>query len=250
MNTPLRVTFDTNTLADVVAAESSNGRTAQPTEPKYGRLIEPEFVQGFFGEPSSRSRIKNVDRTTVFGSTTTNTRFGPGVASDGNGATHITCAPNRRPGNLLINDKLIGFSPLFMLGLQGQIADDGQHEPLEFSIRDPSRKRKRLKRRANRLAIDRSPGLVDSKAHRRQLQFVAHIAQLIEHEALLPPGRRENVMDSRPGSGPARRSRKEGGPRFALARRFAEDPLLLALAPSPAYSGCRCGATMARRIRE
>jgi hypothetical protein len=43
--------------------------------------------------------------------------------------------------------------------------------------------------------MDRLPGLQDSKAHERQLQFVAQVAQRIEDDALFPPARHENVMD-------------------------------------------------------
>ena len=81
MNTPLRVTFDTNTLADVVAPESSQRSNGAADGAKVRSAIRAGIVQGFCETMITLEGIKNVDRTTVFGSTTTNTRFEYGVAS-------------------------------------------------------------------------------------------------------------------------------------------------------------------------
>ena len=86
MNTPIRVTFDTNPLADVVAPVTSQRLNGAADGAKVRSTIRAGTIQGFFCETMiTLEGIKNVDRTIVFGSTTTNTHFQHGVAPDGNG---------------------------------------------------------------------------------------------------------------------------------------------------------------------
>jgi hypothetical protein len=67
---PLRVTFDTNTLADVVSPEASQ----QPTNPadaaRVRAAIQLGKIQGFFSETLvSLEGVQTKDRAAVFGST-------------------------------------------------------------------------------------------------------------------------------------------------------------------------------------
>jgi hypothetical protein len=70
----MRVTFDTNALADVVAPATSQRPNGATDGTKVRAAIRAGTVQGFFCETMiTLEGIKNVDRSAVFGSTTTNT---------------------------------------------------------------------------------------------------------------------------------------------------------------------------------
>ena len=116
---PLRVTFDTNTLADVVAPESSQRSNGAADGAKVRSAIRAGIVQGFFCETMiTLEGIKNVDRTTVFGSTTTNTRFEYGVASDGNGVTYINMRAEQTARQPLDQRQADRFLAAFQLGMK------------------------------------------------------------------------------------------------------------------------------------
>jgi hypothetical protein len=119
MNTPVRVTFDTNTLADVVAPESSQRSNGVADGAKVRSAIRAGIVQGFFCETMiTLEGIKNVDRTTVFGSTTTNTRFEHGVAPDGNGVTYINMRAEQMARQPLDQRQADRFLAAFQLGMK------------------------------------------------------------------------------------------------------------------------------------
>ena len=57
---------------------------------------------------------------------------------------------------------------------------------LKIFVRRPSRQGKRIEATSQlHIAIDRLPRLRDAEAHKRQLQFVAQIAQRVENDARL-----------------------------------------------------------------
>ena len=113
------MTFDTNTLADVVAPESSQRSNGAADGAKVRSAIRAGIVQGFFCETMiTLEGIKNVDRTTVFGSTTTNTRFEYGVASDGNGVTYINMRAEQTARQPLDQRQADRFLAAFQLGMK------------------------------------------------------------------------------------------------------------------------------------
>jgi hypothetical protein len=97
----MQVTFDTNTLADVVSPETSQRRTGPADGATVRVAIQTGAIQGFFCETLiTLEGIKNADRSAVFGSTAINTNYEHGVAPDRNGVTHITMLadqPARQP---------------------------------------------------------------------------------------------------------------------------------------------------------
>jgi hypothetical protein len=97
----MRVTFDTNTLADVVSPATSQRPTGAADGATVRAAIQAGAVRGFFCEALIiLEGIKNADRSAVFGSTEANTHYQHGVAPDGNGVTMINIRveqPDRRP---------------------------------------------------------------------------------------------------------------------------------------------------------
>ncbi len=97
----MRVTFDTNTLADVVSPATSQRPTGAADGAIVRAAIQAGAVRGFFCEALViLEGIKNADRRAVFGSTEANTHYQHGVAPDGNGVTTINIRveqPARRP---------------------------------------------------------------------------------------------------------------------------------------------------------
>jgi hypothetical protein len=92
----MQVTFDTNTLADVVSPATSQRPTGAVDGVAVRTAIQAGTVQGFFCETLiTLEGIKNADRSAVFGSTTVNTNYQHGVAPDGNGVTHINMRPEQ-----------------------------------------------------------------------------------------------------------------------------------------------------------
>jgi hypothetical protein len=96
----LTVTFDTNTLADVVSPATSQRPTGAADGTTVQSAIEAGAVHGFFCEALIiLEGIKKADRSAVFGSTTPDTHYQHGVAPDGNGVTMINIyveQPDRR----------------------------------------------------------------------------------------------------------------------------------------------------------
>ena len=88
---PMRVTFDTNALSDVIAPETSQrGALGAASGKKVRAAIEVDHMQGFFCETLiTLEGIKNADRSAVFGSTAVDTTYRHGTAPDGNGVTYI-----------------------------------------------------------------------------------------------------------------------------------------------------------------
>jgi hypothetical protein len=98
---PLRVTFDTNTLADVVSPEASQ----QPTNPADAARVRAAIQSGKFQGVICETLItlegvKNADRSAVFGSTSTKARNWHETAPDGNGVTYINLCGAVSPSGL------------------------------------------------------------------------------------------------------------------------------------------------------
>lgn len=115
----MRVTFDTNTLADVVAPETSQRPTGAPDGTKVRAAIRAGTIQGFFCETMiTLEGIKNVDRSAVFGSTTTNAHFQHGLAPDGNGVTYINMRAEQTARQPLDQRQADRFLAAFELGMK------------------------------------------------------------------------------------------------------------------------------------
>lgn len=86
----MRVTFDTNTLADVVSPSTSQRADGEANGTKVRSALQAGVLQGYFCETViTLEGIKNADRSPVFGSTAINTTFRRGVAQDGNEIHYI-----------------------------------------------------------------------------------------------------------------------------------------------------------------
>jgi hypothetical protein len=115
----MRVTFDTNTLADVVSPETSQRPNGASAGAKVRAAVQAGTVQGFFCETMiTLEGIKNVDRSAVFGSTTANTNFQHGVAPDGNGVTYINMRAEQTARQPLDRRQADRFLAAFTLGMK------------------------------------------------------------------------------------------------------------------------------------
>jgi hypothetical protein len=181
----MRVTFDTNTLADVVSPTTSQRPTGAADGATVRAAIESGVVQGFFCEALIiLEGIKHADRSTVFGSPEANTHYQHGVAPDGNGVTVINICvaqPARRPLDQRQADRFLAAFGLGMkllaatrIGMTRVDDPDGSHYVAEPDKGQPGRpslgselekaaqmaKRASTRARDERLVFDRSSRLV------------------------------------------------------------------------------------------
>jgi hypothetical protein len=115
----MRVTFDTNTLADIVSPATSQRPNGAADGAKVRAAIRTGTVQGLFCETLiTLEGIKNADRSEVFGSTTLNTQYQHGVAPDGNGVTFINIRPDQPARRPLDPRQADRFLAAFNLGMK------------------------------------------------------------------------------------------------------------------------------------
>jgi hypothetical protein len=95
----MRVTFDTNALADIVSPETSQRATGPMSGRTIRAAIQSGKIQGVFCETLiTLEGITNADRSAVFGSTTVVTSYRHGIAPDGTEITHMKAIQARGLG--------------------------------------------------------------------------------------------------------------------------------------------------------
>lgn len=115
----MHVTFDTNTLADVVSPLTSQRPDGQANGIKVRSALQAGSLQGYFCETMiTLEGIKNADRSPVFGSTTTNTTFRRGVAQDGNDIHYIDMRVEQSARQPLDQRQADRFGSAFALGMK------------------------------------------------------------------------------------------------------------------------------------
>jgi hypothetical protein len=115
----MRITFDTNTWADVVSPSTSQRPTGAADGATVRAAIQAGALQGFFCEALIiLEGIKNADRSDVFGSTTLNTQYQHDIAPDGNGVTFINIRPDQPARRPLDQRQADRFFAAFGLGMK------------------------------------------------------------------------------------------------------------------------------------
>ena len=116
----MRVTFDTNTLSDVISPETSQrGAIGVANAAKVRAAIEAGHVQGFFCETAiTLEGIKNEDRKEVFGSTAVDVTYQHETALDGNGLTRINMQVEQTARKALDQRQADRFLGAFDLGMK------------------------------------------------------------------------------------------------------------------------------------
>jgi hypothetical protein len=115
----MRVTFDTNTLADIVSPDTSQRLDGSVHASKVRAAIQAGNVQGVFCETLiTLEGIKNADRSAVFGSTLSNATYHQETALDGNRLTRITMRPEQVARKPLDHKQAARFLVAFDLGMK------------------------------------------------------------------------------------------------------------------------------------
>ncbi len=115
----MRVTFDTNALADIVSPETSQRPTGSANGNKVRAAIRSGKIQGVFCEVLvTLEGITNADRSAVFASTTVNARCRHETAPDGSGVTHIDLRPEQSARRALDQRQADRFLGAFELGMK------------------------------------------------------------------------------------------------------------------------------------
>jgi hypothetical protein len=144
----MRVTFDTNALADVVLPETSQRATGLSDGSRVRAAIQAGKIQGVFCEVLiTLEGITNADRSAVFGSTEVNATYRHENAPDGSGVTYINSRveqPGRRPldrrqadrflGAFALGMKLLGAPRLGMIRVDDPNGDRYADEPNEAEL--------------------------------------------------------------------------------------------------------------------
>jgi len=146
---PLRVTFDTGALNDVVSPETSQrGASGTTNGTKVRAAIKAGKIQGMFCEVLiTLEGITNADRSAVFGSTAVNATYRHKNAPDGSGVTYINSRveqPGRRPldrrqadrflGAFALGMKLLGAPRLGMIRVDDPNGDRYADDPSETDL--------------------------------------------------------------------------------------------------------------------
>jgi hypothetical protein len=115
----MRITFDTNTFADVISPNSSQRPTGATDGAKVQEAVKNGSVDGFFCETLiTLEGIKNADRSMVFGSTANNTIYRHGIADDGAGITYIDIRSEQLARRQLDHRQANQFLAAFDLGMK------------------------------------------------------------------------------------------------------------------------------------
>ncbi len=115
----MRVTFDTNTLADIVSPETSQRPAGAANGRNVRAAIRSNKILGVFCEVLiTLEGITNADRGAVFGSTTINARYQHETAPDGSGVTHIDLLSEQSARRALDQRQADRFLGAFELGLK------------------------------------------------------------------------------------------------------------------------------------
>src|SRR5271157_3991300 len=144
----MRVTFDTNALADVVSPKTSQRATGLSDGSRVRAAIQAGKIQGVFCEVLiTLEGITNADRSAVLGSTEANTTYRHENAPDGSGVTYINSGveqPARRPldqrqadrflGAFALGMKLLGAPRLGMIRVDDPDGDRYVDEPNEADL--------------------------------------------------------------------------------------------------------------------
>jgi hypothetical protein len=116
---PLTVTFDTNTLADVISPETSQDPTDPADAARVRAAIQSGKIQGVICETLiTLEGVKNADRSAVFGSTSTKARNWHETAPDGNGVTYINLCVEQSARRALDQRQADRFLAAFGLGMK------------------------------------------------------------------------------------------------------------------------------------
>lgn len=116
---PLTVTFDTNTLADVISPETSQHPSDPADAARVRTAIQSGKIQGVFCETLiTLEGIKNVDRSAVFVSTSTKAGHRHETAPDGNGVTYINLCVEQTARRALDQRQADRFLAAFGLGMK------------------------------------------------------------------------------------------------------------------------------------
>jgi hypothetical protein len=115
----MRITFDTNTLADVVSPETSQRPTGAADGAKVRAAVQAGTIHGVFCETLiTLEGIKNADRGAVFGSTAITSNFEDDIAPDGNGVTRINMRAEQPARQQLDRRQADRFLAAFELGMK------------------------------------------------------------------------------------------------------------------------------------
>ena len=116
---PLTVTFDTNTLADVISSETSQDPTDPADAARVRAAIQSGKIQGVICETLiTLEGVKNADRSAVFGSTSTKARNRHETAPDGNWVTYIDLCVEQTARRALDQRHADRFLAAFGLGMK------------------------------------------------------------------------------------------------------------------------------------
>jgi hypothetical protein len=176
----MRITFDTNVLADVVSPETSQRPTGCANGTMVRSALRSGYIQGMFCETLvTLEGIKNADRTAVFGSTSVRANYRHEIAPDGNGVTHIDLRAEQEARRALDQRQADRFLAAFDLGMKllnvprvGTVGIDDPEGTRYLAERDEGQLARRLERYFNVVTAIEARGLGCAQAQRiaREIQ--------------------------------------------------------------------------------